>query len=194
MKNLKPLLFILLIFIKNEINCEEEKKVVDADVIEAGPCTEAPEKALENDVEINQGIVSYTGAQLWRVPYSNQTYKNAVVQLQKKFKISMWNLQNSHVDMFVKQPVVQQAKKLLIDSNVPFEVVIDDLQKAIDEENPPREQIVLWQNRNGKKYVCFLNHLFEVTKVFYYYYFYYVASMRGGIFVFVFFNWKVGGL
>jgi hypothetical protein len=159
MWSLKPVILFLLIFVlQNVIDCEDLKK-------DGAPCMEPQEseRSPNNDAESNEGIVKYDGAQLWRLPYSNQTYKNAVLQLQKKFKISMWNLQHSHVDMFVKQPVVQDAKKLLIDSNVPFEVVIDDLQKAIDEENPPHEQIVQWQNRNGEEFYllwCFLKHLF----------------------------------
>jgi hypothetical protein len=147
MWNLKLVIFLLIFVLQTVIYCKDVKKVEEGEGL--------LEKPPNNDTGINEEIVNYTGAQLWRLPYSNQTHKDAVDQLQQKFEISMWNLQQSYVDMFVKQPVVQDAKKLLIDSNVPFEVINADLQKAIDEENPSQEQIVQWQNRNGEINVFF---------------------------------------
>lgn len=158
MKNWKffKLLVVAVILLKN-VNCkpieedDESSEIIEAkSEHEVKSDYEMPVTGKKSDIEPTEGAVKYNGAQLWRIPYTNQTYKNAVIELQKNFQISMWNLQKGHVDVFVKQPVVKSAKQLLKNSNVPFEVVIDDLQKAIDEENPPKEQIVEWQVRNGK--------------------------------------------
>lgn len=130
--------------------------VVDADVVEAVPpeIHTEPAVALDDDRAGNEPI-KYDGAQLWRISYSFQEYKNAVMELQKQFQVSMWNLQmtnntDSHVDMFVKSAMVNEARDFLLRVRVPFDVVINDVQDAINNENPPLDEIDLWQNRNGE--------------------------------------------
>lgn len=98
---------------------------------------------------------SYLGAQLWRIPYSDRDYKNAISELQNTYHTTMWNLQmanasNAFVDMFVKQAVVDDAREFLKKAQIPFEVIIEDVQDAIDTENPPLDEIDLWQNRDGE--------------------------------------------
>lgn len=67
----------------------------------------------------------------------------------------MWGLHGSKngstasVDVFLKQPSVLAAKKLLEAAHVSYDVVIEDLQKAIETENPPKEEIEQLQNRKG---------------------------------------------
>lgn len=67
----------------------------------------------------------------------------------------MWGLHGSKngttasVDVFLKKPSVIGARKLLNDANVQYDVVIEDLQKAIETENPPKEEIEQLQNRKG---------------------------------------------
>lgn len=140
------------------VNCVSSDSS-DADVIEAVPAEINTEPAVVFDKDrAGTEVVKYDGAQLWRIAYSNQDYKNAVAQLQKQFQVSMWNLQmtnltNSHVDMFVKSAMVNDAKSFLENVRVPFDVVIDDIQDAINSENPPLDEIELWQNRNGEREV-----------------------------------------
>ncbi|EAT48325.1 AAEL000653-PA [Aedes aegypti] len=62
---------------------------------------------------------------------------------------SMWNYNITYVDVFVKGPKLSGARKLLAKARIPFEVIIDDVQKAIDNENPPKEAVDLWENRDG---------------------------------------------
>lgn len=131
-------------------------EIVDADVIEAL----APEVNTEAEVPTDSDRSqvegrSYTGAQLWRIPYTGQDYKNAVSELQKTYQTNMWNLQmanasNAYVDMFLKQSVVDDAREFLTKAQVPFEVIIDDVQDSIENQNPPLDDIDLWQNRDGK--------------------------------------------
>lgn len=128
----------------------------DAEVIEAVPAEINTEPAVVFDKD-RAGIesVKYDGAQLWRVAYSDQEYKNAVAELQKQFQVSMWNIHmtnvsNSYVDMFVKRAMVSDAKNFLEMVRVPYEVVVADIQDAINNENPPLDEIELWQNRNGE--------------------------------------------
>lgn len=63
----------------------------------------------------------------------------------------MWNYNvNSSVDVFLPEPQLTKARQFLSAASVPFEVVIDDMQRAIDEENPSKDQLDLWENRDGK--------------------------------------------
>lgn len=63
----------------------------------------------------------------------------------------MWNLNqnNTSVDLLIKKPIVIGVKQFLDVTKVPYDVLIDDLQKAIDMENPPKEEIEHLQNRKG---------------------------------------------
>ena len=133
------------------------KDVIDADIIDAVPAEINTESAVVIDKDRAGGNdpVSYGGAQLWRISYGDQEQKNAVAELQKQFKVSMWNLQmmnksEPYVDMFVKSAMVKEAKEFMSKVRVPYEIVIDDIQAAIDNENPSKDNIELWQNRNGE--------------------------------------------
>lgn len=130
--------------------------VIDADVIDAVSADVSTEPAVMIDKDrAGNEPVKYDGAQLWRIDYTEQKYRNAVSELQKQFKTSMWNLQmtnasGSFVDMFVTRTAVNDARSFLENVRVPFDVVIDDVQDAINNENPPLEQTHLWQNRDGE--------------------------------------------
>lgn len=44
----------------------------------------------------------------------------------------------------------ESARSYLQNSNITYRILIDDLQKLIEVENPPKEEIELLQNRKGK--------------------------------------------
>lgn len=130
--------------------------LLDAEVIDAVPpeVNTEPAVVLDKDRTGNEPI-KYDGAQLWRIAYSDQEYKNAVSELQKQFQVSMWSLQmsnltQSYVDMFVKRAMVDGARDFLVQVRIPFDVVINDIQAAINNENPSMDDVSLWQNRNGE--------------------------------------------
>jgi hypothetical protein len=146
---IKILLFPIL-----TLNCAK-CDLNEADIIDAIPVEIATEQAIVFDKD-RAGIepIKYDGAQLWRISYSNQNFKNAIAELQKEYQVAMWNLQmanttSPYVDMFVKKSMVDDATNFLHKSNVPFEVVINDVQEVIDKQNPPLDDMELWQNRNG---------------------------------------------
>jgi Carboxypeptidase activation peptide len=130
--------------------------VIDAEVIDAVPAEVNTEPAVVFDKDrAGNEPIKYDGAQLWRIAYSDQEHKNAVAELQKQFQVSMWNLQmanltGQYVDLFVKGAVVSDAKEFLMKARVPYNVVIDDIQNAINNENPSKDDVDLWQNRNGE--------------------------------------------
>mgnify|MGYP000479901491 CR=1 FL=1 len=62
----------------------------------------------------------------------------------------MWGGNVSAIDILVKPGSVEKVRKQLKEKNINFDIVINDLQKAIDEENPPLDEDD-FDNRNGKK-------------------------------------------
>ncbi|KAJ8927855.1 hypothetical protein NQ314_019657 [Rhamnusium bicolor] len=49
----------------------------------------------------------------------------------------MWGGNATSIDILVKPDSIDKVNAILAQENIKYEVTIDDLQKAIDEENPP---------------------------------------------------------
>lgn len=62
----------------------------------------------------------------------------------------MWNTNGSFVDLFLKTSSIDGASRLLDEAKIKYSIVIDDLQRAIETENPSTEVIQQLQNRKGK--------------------------------------------
>ncbi|XP_058835968.1 carboxypeptidase B-like [Topomyia yanbarensis] len=106
--------------------------------------------------------VSYDGAQLWRIDFDDQQKKNTVAELQEKFETAMWAFNATSVDIFLKRPEqLPEACHFLRKANVRFNVVIDNMQRAIDQENPPKDQLDMWENRNGHRMTWTAYHRLE---------------------------------
>lgn len=59
------------------------------------------------------------------------------------------------MDLLLRKPVIEGAHHLLDAANVTYEIVIEDVQGAIAQENPPKEVIEQFQNRKGELWVDF---------------------------------------
>lgn len=64
--------------------------------------------------------------------------------------MALWNTNGTSVDLLLKQPSLSAATRLMAAANVSYAVLIDDLQRDIEAENPPAEVIQQLQNRKGK--------------------------------------------
>lgn len=51
--------------------------------------------------------------------------------------------------MFVRKSAVQDVRQVLKDNNIPYKVLVADMQQQIEDENPPQSVIEELQNRNG---------------------------------------------
>lgn len=51
--------------------------------------------------------------------------------------------------MFVRRSAVEGARQVLKENNIRYTVLVADMQRQIEEENPPQSEIELLQNRNG---------------------------------------------
>lgn len=69
----------------------------------------------------------------------------------------MWGGNATYIDILVKAKSVQKVAQKLKESNMQYELLISDVQKAIDEENPPvleEEETDDRQGENKPKKVC----------------------------------------
>lgn len=63
--------------------------------------------------------------------------------------VALWNTNGTSVDLLLRQAALSGADRLMADANVSYAVLIDDLQRNIEAENPPAEVIHQLQNRKG---------------------------------------------
>ncbi|XP_058445495.1 carboxypeptidase B-like [Malaya genurostris] len=112
-------------------------------------------KEEQNDENVKQEKeqpVSYDGAQLWRIDYDDQRKRTAVAELQGKFETAMWSFNATSVDIFLKRPKeLPKARQFLRKAKIHFDVVIENMQREIDHENPPKDELEQWENRDGHR-------------------------------------------
>lgn len=63
--------------------------------------------------------------------------------------VSLWSINGTEIDMFVRRSAVEGVRQELKENNVPYTVLVEDMQRQIEEENPPQSEIEQLQNRNG---------------------------------------------
>ncbi|CAG9865250.1 unnamed protein product [Phyllotreta striolata] len=94
-------------------------------------------------VELAAGIVaastriSYDGNQLWRIFLEDAEDKKVIVDLKKEGWISTWGGNATNLDVIVKPEAIQKVQEAFKNEDIKFEIVIRNLQEAIDAENPP---------------------------------------------------------
>ncbi|KAI4504475.1 hypothetical protein M0802_000025 [Mischocyttarus mexicanus] len=104
-------------------------------------------------IKIREAKITYDGAQLWRVrPAGEQPVlqSDALTELQEIGLTSPWFSNDTTVDIMVKQDEIARTSRTLKEMNLRYEIVIDDLQKAINEENPPLS-VELMEELEGRK-------------------------------------------
>ncbi|KAG5868272.1 hypothetical protein JTB14_032987 [Gonioctena quinquepunctata] len=94
----------------------------------------------ENTVESNESErsarVLYTGNQLWKTFVDDRDKIEVLSRLKDDRDISTWGGNTTSIDILVKPENLDKVKAILTDKNINYDVLINDLQKAIDEENP----------------------------------------------------------
>lgn len=63
--------------------------------------------------------------------------------------VAFWSSNGTEVDMFLKRSAVDGVRGVLDANNIRYSILIEDMQKQIERENPPIEEIEALQNRNG---------------------------------------------
>lgn len=95
---------------------------------------------------------SYFGAQVWNIDYNEVVYEKFVAEPQ----VNVWktnfneNKRPISFDAAIFPEYINAAEELLKAYNLTYRPMIKNLQRAIDEENPTEEEIVEFQNRDGR--------------------------------------------
>lgn len=63
--------------------------------------------------------------------------------------VALWSTNGTEVDVFLKKSSVDGVRQVLKENNIRYSVLIEDMQRQIEHENPPIEEIEEFQNRNG---------------------------------------------
>jgi len=95
--------------------------------------------------------VKYNDAQLWRVDLDDENAKEILRGLESENdETSIWNSDGKTADLFLKRSAIEDVRQQFKVNNISYSVVVDDLQKKIDEENP-KEDESQYQNRSGHR-------------------------------------------
>ncbi|KAK0162945.1 hypothetical protein PV327_006671 [Microctonus hyperodae] len=119
----------------DSVPIESGADVIDAVVIKA--------------VEIPEERVTYEGAQLWRV-LADGEQSEFVSYLQDTGDVSMWTGNESIVDVLVRPESISRVTRFLRERQVKYDIIIPDLQQAIDQENPSASEEEL-EELEGRK-------------------------------------------
>ncbi|XP_018569082.1 carboxypeptidase B-like [Anoplophora glabripennis] len=123
----------------------EAPYTIEEAIVEESPAilksTDIQEEFNQNTTieDMPQARILYNGSQLWKA-YIDTTEKIVVLtKLRDENDISMWGGNTNSIDILVKPKSLGKVDTVLRRQNIQYEVLIDDLQRAIDEENPPEE-------------------------------------------------------
>ncbi|KAL7286392.1 hypothetical protein TKK_0019344 [Trichogramma kaykai] len=95
--------------------------------------------------------VTYDGAQVWRIA-ADSGKDEFLDYLQDRGDLSLWSGNRSLIDVLVLPDVIPRVSRFLRQRNIDYDVVIPDLQLAINQENPVRtpEEIDELVGRNAR--------------------------------------------
>lgn len=76
----------------------------------------------------------------------------------------MWGGNATALDILVKPHAIDSVKEKLKENSIKYEIVIEDLQKAIDEENPTEIEL---DDRRGKDLISSVSYnLYFYTRLY----------------------------
>ncbi|KAM3965739.1 molting fluid carboxypeptidase A [Aphomia sociella] len=109
-------------------------------------------KTTETKAETSSQKVDYSGAQLWKVSIEKEGSRVVLGRMHRRNQISTWGTNGTAIDVFIKPDAIQNVTRILKKEEIPFEIIIEDLQKNIDEENPPLDEAEAeLQDRRGHR-------------------------------------------
>ncbi|XP_026675212.1 carboxypeptidase B-like [Ceratina calcarata] len=137
----RKVLFAVVLLAEASVIGREKREFVIPDWIEIvdEPVAENS-KTIQRAVNVRDAKISYDGAQVWRVQALVEGQKDLVSNVTMDFQeaglLSLWVGNESTVDVMVRSEEIPRVSRYLKQKDLRYQVVIDNLQKAIDEENP----------------------------------------------------------
>ncbi|CAG9564612.1 unnamed protein product [Danaus chrysippus] len=111
------------------------------------------EKIQTKAADAEESKVDYSGAQLWKVAADKNGVRILLGRLRRRNLISTWSGNQTYIDVLVKPDAVQNVTRIFKRENITFDVIIEDLQRRINEENPPLdENEIELQDRRARAY------------------------------------------
>ncbi|XP_066246867.1 carboxypeptidase B-like [Euwallacea similis] len=105
-----------------------------------------------------EGRILYRGSQLWKTVVDSEDKVEVLIKLRDDEDITMWGGNASAIDILVKPESMEKVKNALNSQHINFDVAIEDLQTAIDEENLPIDET---QIRDGHSLTWYAYHRLE---------------------------------
>ncbi|XP_043514780.1 carboxypeptidase B-like isoform X1 [Frieseomelitta varia] len=135
------LLLVVLAFVDASVIHRQKREFVIPDWIEIvdEPVQAENSKTIQRAVRVRDAKVTYDGAQVWRVRSSEgqkDLLSNVTTDFQDTGLPSLWTRNDTTVDVMVRLEEIPRLSRYLKQKDLEYQVVIEDLQKAIDEENP----------------------------------------------------------
>ncbi|XP_063386543.1 carboxypeptidase B-like isoform X1 [Cydia fagiglandana] len=103
-------------------------------VIEEEPAVLIPKTG---DLSKNEVKVDYSGAQVWKISTNRTGVRAVITRLRRRNLVSTWGGDHSSADILVRHDAIENVTRIFKRENISYDVIIEDLQKRIDEENPP---------------------------------------------------------
>ncbi|XP_031371023.1 carboxypeptidase B-like isoform X1 [Apis dorsata] len=93
-------------------------------------------KTIQRAVRVRDAKVTYDGAQVWRVEGHKDIVSNVTMDFQEAGLLSLWAGNDTAVDVMIRSEEISRVSRYLKEKDLNYRIMIEDLQKAIDEENP----------------------------------------------------------
>lgn len=160
-RHLYSVVFAVLLIAVTEcrLACEERsdlnnnnKPVQQDETPESGPALTTRRPMVPTTTEEPDQKRSFFGAQVWNIDYNEEIHQ----QFDEEPQVNLWktifneNKRPISFDAAIFPEYIDKAEALLKAKNLTYRPLIENLQRAIDEENPTEQEIVEFQNRDGR--------------------------------------------
>ncbi|CAH1100449.1 unnamed protein product [Psylliodes chrysocephalus] len=81
--------------------------------------------------------VNYTGNQIWKTKLINDQHKKVIMSLRNQGLIQTWGGNRTSLDILVNPINLNEVADTLRNNDILYNIIIDNLQQAIEDENPP---------------------------------------------------------
>ncbi|XP_065220168.1 carboxypeptidase B-like [Planococcus citri] len=95
----------------------------------------------------------YDGDQVLRIFTVNSKHRKKIKEIERENKGQKWASNTTSVDIYIKKDRIDEVKQALNNASMDFRILVEDVQRAIDEENPPQkfEELNEFTNRKGHR-------------------------------------------
>ncbi|KAL4711494.1 hypothetical protein ACJJTC_000510 [Scirpophaga incertulas] len=127
------------IIVDAEKEQQKEATAIAEEVTEILPTQSIGTKEADDKTE-SPNKVDYTGAQVWKISTEKSGVRAVLTRLRRRNLISTWGSNGTAVDVLIKPDALDNVTQALKRDDIVYSIMIEDLQKMIDQENPPLDE------------------------------------------------------